>query len=99
MPGERNNIDRAAASERPGSAACSQNIIGGQGETLEPGVHTLVVPDSNVDLAAFQQRHLVHPQSLGQLHAHIREIFGESRKEIQKDALNGLWWRSHLKHT
>src|SRR3954469_566588 len=56
------------------------------------------MPDADMDLAAFQQRHLVHAKSLCQLHAHVGEAFGIPRQESRQDALDCLRRCGHLEH-
>ena len=95
---ERNDIDHAAAAKLERRAARGQHIIGRQCEALEPGVHALIMPDADMNLAALQQRHLIHAKSLRQLHAHVGEAFGISRQESRQDALDRLRRCGHLEH-
>jgi hypothetical protein len=56
------------------------------------------VPDADVNLTAFQQRHLVHAESFSQLHVDVGEVPGISRQESRQDALDRLRRRGELKH-
>ena len=56
------------------------------------------MPDADMNLATFQQRHLVHAKSLRQLHAHVGEAFGISRQESRQNALDRLRRCGHLEH-
>src|SRR4051794_7072643 len=56
------------------------------------------MPDADMNLAAFQQGHLVHAKSLCQPHAHVGKAFGISRQESRQDALDCLRRRGHLEH-
>ena len=58
---------------------------GGNREALEPRVDALVVPDADMNLAALQQRHLIHAKSFRQFHAHVGEAFGISRQEFRQE--------------
>ena len=51
-----------------------------------------------MNLAAFQQRHLVHAKSFRQFHAHVGEAFGISRQESRQDAFDGLRRCGDLEH-
>jgi hypothetical protein len=95
---QRNDIDHAAAAKRKRRAARGQHIVRRQCEALEPRIHTLIMPDADMNLAALQQRHLIHPKSFHQLHAHIGEVFGIPRQEFRQDALDRLRRRRELEH-
>jgi hypothetical protein len=58
----------------------------------------LIMPDADMNLAALQQRHLIHPKSFHQLHAHIGEVFRIPRQEFRQDALDRLRRRGELEH-
>jgi hypothetical protein len=95
---QRSNIDQVAVAKSKRCTVRSENIIGRQCEAIEPGVHTLIVPDPDMNLAAFEQRYLVHAESIRQLDAHIGEALGVSRQESGQDALDRLRRRSHLEY-
>src|SRR5262249_5326733 len=95
---KRNDIDHAVAPKLERRAAGGQDIIGRQCEALEPGVHALIVPDADMNLSAFQQRHLIHAKSFRQLYADVGEVFGISRQESRQDALDRLRRCGELKH-
>src|SRR5258708_19218356 len=84
------DIDHASAAKLERRKVGGQYIVGRQYEALKPGIHALIMPDAEMDLAAFQQWHLVHAKSLRQLYAHVREAFGISRQECGQDALDCL---------
>ena len=56
------------------------------------------MPDADMNLAALQQRHLIHAKSFRQLHAHVGEAFGISRQESRQDALDRLRRCGQLEH-
>src|SRR5260370_41995375 len=94
----RNDIDHASAAKLERRKVRGQYIVGRQYEALKPGIHALIMPDAEMDLAAFQQWHLVHAKSLRQLYAHVREAFGISRQECGQDALDCLRRCGHLEY-
>ena len=51
-----------------------------------------------MNLAAFQQRHLVNAKRFGQLPAHVGEAFGISRQKSRQDAFDRLRRCSQLEH-
>src|ERR1700730_916240 len=93
-----NDINRAAATKLERRTASGEDIIGGQCEAHEPRIHALIVPDTEMNLAALQQGYLVHAKSLRQLYTHVGEAFGIPRQESGQDALDCLRRRSHLEH-
>src|SRR5947209_1668406 len=95
---EGNDIDHAVASKLERGTARRQDVIGRQYEAFEPGVHALIVPDPDVNLAAFKHRHLVHAERLRQLHAHVGEAYGVAREESGQDALDRLRRCGDLEH-
>src|SRR5689334_16444472 len=94
----RSDIDHASAAKLERRKARGQDIIGRQCEAFEPGIYALIVPDTEMNLAAFQQWHLVHAKSVRQLHAHVGEAFGILRQECGQDALDRLRRCGHLEH-
>src|SRR5262249_8700916 len=94
----RSDIDHASAAKLERRKARGQYIVGRQYEALKPGIHALIMADAEMDLASFQQWHLVHAKSLRQLHAHVGEAFGISRQECGQDALDRLRRCGHLEH-
>ena len=56
------------------------------------------MPDPDMNLATFQQGHLVHAERLSQLHPHVGEAFGIARQEPGQDALDRLRRCGYLKH-
>ena len=60
--------------------------------------NTMIVPDADMNLAAFQHRYLIHSESFRQLHAYVGEAFGVSRQESRQDALDRVRRCGHLEH-
>jgi hypothetical protein len=59
---------------------------------------TLVVPDAQVNLAAFQQRHLGRPKGLGQPDLHVGEAHSVSGQKGRQNTLDHLRRGRHLQH-
>src|SRR6266566_3943258 len=95
---EGNDIDYAAAAELERRNARGQNIVGGQYDAFEPGIHPLIMSDADMNLAPFQQGHLVHAEGFGQFDTYAREAFGVLRQEPGQDALDRLRGCGHLEH-
>src|SRR5262249_39759015 len=94
----RSDIDHASAAKLERRKERGQYIVGRQYEALKPGIHALIMPDAEMDLAAFQQWHLVHAKSFRQPYAHVGEAFGISRQECGQDALDCLRRCGHLEY-
>ena len=88
----------AGAAEQERRGAGGQDVVGRQCDALEPGVHALIVPNADMNLAAFQQGHLVHAECFRQLQAYVGKPFGISRQESGQNALDGLGRCGQLEH-
>jgi hypothetical protein len=58
----------------------------------------LVVPNPDIDLAALDERHLVHAERFNQFHTHVGEAFGIARQEFREHTFDGLGRRRDLDH-
>jgi len=66
---------------------------------LEAAIATLVVSDTEVNLAAFQQRQLFVAQSLDQPHLHIGKAFAVSRQKSRQNTFDRLRRGRHPQHS
>ena len=74
------DVDHFAGSNVERWIACGQDLVRQQRVAREGGIDTLIVPDAQVHLAAFQQGHLGGTKGLGQFHLHVgkaRSVSGQ----------------------
>jgi hypothetical protein len=93
MWGKGHDINRSTAAELQRRGVGGEDIIGRQWDAIEPRVHTLVVPDADMNFAALQQRHLIHPKSARHIDyltietEIIQERYPEARDWLDRDNL------------
>jgi hypothetical protein len=83
MAGEAADIDHVGGAHGERRRARGQDLVGHQRVAREAWMDTLIVPDAEVHIAAFQQSYLRRAQRLGQLDLHVRKSRNVSRQECR----------------
>ena len=92
------DVDHFAGSNVERWIARGQDLVRQQRVAREGGIDTLIVPDAQVHVAAFQQGHLGGSKRLGQFDLHVGKARSVSRQECRQDALDHLRRGRHLQH-
>src|SRR5215510_3010046 len=89
------DVDHPGATDLERLVACGQHLVRRQDERLEPAMRPLIMPDADVNLAAFQHRDLFEAKRFDHFDVHVGKPLGVSRQESRQNTFDRVGWGRH----